>query len=75
MDNLFIVAAVVSVIFLLLKFAEMRIIIKKNKPLKELVKDTFVVYFSIIIGIYILKQLSTNELSPATNVFVDSPNF
>ena len=75
MDNLFIVAAVVSVIFLLLKFAEMRIIIKKNKPLKELVKDTVVVFFSIIIGIYVLQQLTTNELSSATNVFVDNPDF
>ena len=75
MDNLFIVACIGSVIFLLLKFAEMRIIIKKNKPLKELVKDTVVVFFSIIIGIYILQQLTTNELSSATNVFVDTPNF
>ena len=46
MENLFINAAIVSVIFLLIKFGEMRIIKKENKPLKELVRDAFIVYFS-----------------------------
>ena len=76
MEKLFINAAIVSVIFLLIKFGEMRIINKENKPLKELVRDAFIVYMSYLIGIFILDQISSSELNTeATKIFVDAPGF
>lgn len=76
MDNLFVNAAIISVIFLLIKFAEMRILLKESKPLKELAKDTLIVYFSIISGIFIFEQVSPPEITTqSTRIFVDPPNF
>lgn len=76
MDNLFINAGIISVVYLLVKFAEMRIILKENKPLKELIKDTIYVYFSVIIGFFIIKQVIPKELtSEVTHAFVDPPDF
>ena len=76
MENLFINAAIVSVIFLLMKFGEMRLIKKENKPLKELMRDAIIVYFSYVLGIFILDQISSTELNTeATKIFVDAPGF
>ena len=76
MDNLFVNATIISVIFLLIKFAEMRIVLKESKPLKELVKDTLIVYFSIITGIFIFEQVSPQEITTqSTRVFTDPPSF
>ena len=79
MENIFLIAAIVSVIFLIVKFMEMRFIEKENKPLKFLLRDTLVVYVSVITGIFIITQLepiiegSIKPLSPV--VFTDNPAF
>ena len=44
-----IVGLVVSVCYLLFKFIEMRFVLKENKPLKVLVRDTVLVYLSVSI--------------------------
>ena len=78
MDNIFIVAGIISFIYLIFKFIEMRMIEKESKPLKLLIRDTLVVYFSVITGNFILDQLkpsiqNAGAVSPA--VFTDNPNF
>ena len=79
MDNIFIIAGVISVIFLISKFIEMRFIEKENKPLKELIKDTLIVYISVLSGFYLLDQLSPmmesvgHDSVPA--VFTGNPEF
>ena len=54
MDNIFIIAAVISIIFLIVKFIEMRYIEKDSKPLKLLIRDALLVYFSVVSGYFIL---------------------
>ena len=80
MENMFIVATVVSIIFLLMKFAEMRLFEKESKPLKLLIRDALLVYFSVLTGCFILEQLNpviveggTVVKNPA--VFTGDPNF
>ena len=76
MDNLFINAGIISFIYILVKFAEMRVILKENKPLKELVKDTIFVFISVITGFFIINQIIPKELSnEVTHAFVDAPGF
>lgn len=76
MENLFINAGIISFIYILVKFAEMRVLLKENKPLKELVKDTIFVFISVIIGFFIIEQIIPKELSiQVTHAFVDAPNF
>ena len=45
MYNIFIFAGIISIIFLIIKFIEMRMIDKEPKPLKFLIRDSLLVYF------------------------------
>jgi hypothetical protein len=80
MDNIFIIAAVISVIFIIAKFVEMRFIEKESKPLKLLIRDALLVYVSVVSGYFILEQLKPimqegGSSSVVTQVFTDNPEF
>jgi len=79
MANVFVIAGVISITFLLVKFLEMRYIEKESKPLKLLIRDTLVVYFSVIISNFVMEQLNTVMESSGgkkvTPVFTDNPSF
>lgn len=80
MENIFIVAAVISITYLIAKFIEMRFVEKENKPLKLLIRDSLLVYFSVIIANFILEQLnpmiqSAGASQNATPIFTDNPGF
>jgi hypothetical protein len=48
MNNIFVTAAVISIIFLITKFLEMRFVEKESKPLKLLIRDALIVYFRFL---------------------------
>lgn len=77
MKNIFINSAFISIIFLIMKFFEMRIVEKENKPLKFLVRDTLLVYFSVLTWYFLSNQFNaivqSNKNSP--EIFTDNPNF
>jgi hypothetical protein len=78
MQNIFVIAAVISVIYFIVKFIEMRVVDKESKPLKLLIRDALLVYFSVIVGNFIIEQLHpVIHDSGTTNptVFTDNPNF
>ena len=77
MNNVFLNAGIIAVVYLLLRFAEMRIVLKESKPLKELAKDTLLVYFSIVLGIYVIEQVIPGESigNKVIGAFTDAPGF
>jgi hypothetical protein len=82
MKNIFIIAPVVAFIFLIVKFIEMRFVERETKPLKVFARETLFVYFSVIIGNFILEQLKPiiqegglAVSSSPTAVFTDNPSF
>lgn len=79
MTSIFIVAAIVSITFLVAKFLEMRFIEKESKPLKLLFRDTLLVYFSVIIANFVIEQLNPiikgGTVTKTTPVFTDNPGF
>ena len=79
MTSIFIIAAVISLTFLVIKFLEMRYIDNEPKPLKLLVRDTLLVYVSVVCGNFIIEQLQPvlNEVDIQDNpmVFTDNPSF
>jgi hypothetical protein len=77
MENIFFLAAIMSITFLIAKFIEMRFIEKESKPLKNLIKDALLVYFSVIISNFIINQLNPLVVSVhnITPVFTDNPGF
>lgn len=79
MNNIFLVAGIISVIYFIGKFLEMRYIDNEPKPLKILVRDTLLVYVSVVCGNFIIDQLQPvlNEADIQDNplVFTDNPSF
>lgn len=76
MDNIYLVGLVISFTFLLAKFFEMQFITKENKSLKSTIVDTIFVYFSVIIGYFVIDQFNLKTLSfTEAPVFVDRPGF
>ena len=80
MENIFFISAIMSIVFLIFKFIEMRFIEKESKPFKLLIRDALLVYFSIIIGHFVIEQFKTvvqsgGDSFKLTPVFTDNPNF
>jgi hypothetical protein len=77
MENIFIIATIISIIFFIVKFIEMRFIKKESKPLKFLIRDALLVYFSVIISNFIINQINpvVNSVQKITPVFTDNPGF
>ena len=80
MNNIFVVAGIISIVFLIAKFIEMRFIEKESKPFKLLIRDALLVYFSVIASDFIIGQINPfmNSIkggSNATPIFTDNPGF
>jgi hypothetical protein len=78
MEKYIIHSGIIAFIYLLLKFVEMRIVIKEIKPIKELIRDTIIVYLSAMVGLYIIDEFMPSGESvkkTITNVFTDHPGF
>jgi hypothetical protein len=77
MNNItFIQGFVVSIVYLLFRFFEMRFITKNTVPLKKLVRDTLVVYISYISGIFVYTQIEPiKDLASSPVVFTNNPEF
>ena len=72
----FVTGVAVASAYLIFKFIEMRLILKENKPLKVLVRDTLLVYLSVILGNFIMEQIGGNKMmSKIPQVFTNDPNF
>ena len=79
MNNQVLTAAIVSFIFFLIKFFEMRFIIKENKPLKVLVIDSLIVFISTTLTLFLLQQFNIDKIIGNTPIspdaFINSPDF
>lgn len=80
MENIFVLSTLLSIVYFLAKFIEMRFVLKEIKPLKFLVRETLLVYVSAAIGLFIANQFdmmktAVNAVGGGVNVFVDNPGF
>ena len=67
---------IISFLFLIAKFIEMRFILKENKPLKVLARDTLLVYLSVILGNFVMSQVGGLDISKSVpQVFANNPEF
>jgi hypothetical protein len=76
---MFIYALAIATVFFLFKFLEMKFLPDdEKKPLKIVIKETLIVYFASIVGIYMYSQFDSKELKVGgknTMAFVDKPAF
>jgi hypothetical protein len=78
MENVFVIAAVVSVVFFIAKFMENKFVDKETaKPVKFIVRDTLLVYCSVVCGYFIIQQTNPIVHSGGKSplVFTDNPEF
>ena len=77
MEKYLIHSGIIAFIYLLLKFIEMRISKKETKDMKELIRDTLMVYLSAMVGLYLIDEFmpTTSIVKTVTNVFTDAPGF
>tara|TARA_B110000008_G_scaffold201007_1_gene199658 strand:+ start:589 stop:822 length:234 start_codon:yes stop_codon:yes gene_type:complete len=77
MTSLFFNGLIISSLFLVIKFIEIRFITKKEVPPKILLRDSVVVYISVIMGYYLLSQFGSDSPlnKKIVEVFTDSPTF
>ena len=75
MSALLMSGLVVAIMYVIFRFIEMRFVLKENKPLKVLFRDTIIVYLSTVSGLFVLDQFATNVGKSAPKVFTDIPNF
>ena len=75
MSALLMSGLVVAIMYVIFRFIEMRFVLKENKPLKVLFRDTIIVYLSTVSGLFVLEQFATNIGKSAPKVFTDIPNF
>ena len=72
----FMLSTAVSVIYLLIRFIEMRFITKETKPLKTLIRDALLVYVSSLSGFYILQNITpVITANVSTGAFTNEPDF
>ena len=80
MDNIFLASAIISFIYFIAKFMEMRYVDKETKPFKIIFRDVLFVYVSVVLGFFIIEQLSpvvqdTIHASSSPLAFTDNPPF
>lgn len=72
MENIFLISAIVAAVYFLMKFIEMRFILKESRTLKSQLRDAILVYVSAVLALFIYDNVSeTNKVTSA----VDTPAF
>lgn len=79
MDNIYIIAIIISLLFMIFKYIEYRQSTDENKSLKPLFKDGIIIFICIIGGNYIYKNVlsgyNPQDGGKPTLVFTDNPEF
>ena len=76
MQNLFTQAFIVSCVFAICKFIELRFIRKDvNDGLKPIPRETFIVFISSCVGLYIIREFMIDTHPRQISAFVDTPAF
>lgn len=79
MDNIYIIAIIISALFMSYKYIEYRQSSDENKSLKPIIKDGVILFICLIAGNYIYKYvlsgIQNQGNSKPTLVFTDNPEF
>lgn len=75
-SSIFFTGVAIAAVYLIFRFIEMRFILKENKPLKVLARDTLLVYLSVVLGHFILQQFGNIDIAiKVPEVFTNEPDF
>ena len=72
--DMYIIAAIVSFIYLIISIIEIKISNDETPPIKELFKNTAIAFVSALSAIFISQQFAENKSAP-TEIFTSKPDF
>ena len=76
MENVFTYSLLISLSFILIKFIEIKIILKNSEQsIKNLIKDAIIVYLSSFIGFYLVQQINPEIIKTEPGAFTEKPKF
>uniref|UniRef100_A0A6C0KIA5 Uncharacterized protein n=1 Tax=viral metagenome TaxID=1070528 RepID=A0A6C0KIA5_9ZZZZ len=76
MENLYTFALVGSVVFVILKFLESKYYLKQQVPLKTYIRDSLLVYITIVASHYLSEQFNPIQKAfSSPHVFTNNPDF
>jgi hypothetical protein len=82
MEQNLIISSLITLIFFAVTFGEMKYVSKNVRPIKELIKETTIVYVSSFLGLFLInkfnlfKKIADPQSGPnVTQVLVDKPQF
>lgn len=76
MERMFTVSIAILVVYFIVRVIDIKFICKKNVVIKEIIKESLLVYLSSIIGIYVYDNVINKAVAEKyTNVYVENPNF
>ena len=77
--NFIVPSLVMSIIYMIYKIIDMKYISKEEKSLKNITKDSLVVFLCGIFALFILEQLNINQLignsKEVLSAFTNDPDF
>lgn len=76
--NSYLYSSVIAVCYVIFSILEMRFINVEAKPLKDVFKNTVIVFFSSVCSFYILANMSINSATSIvkpTEIFTGNPEF
>ncbi len=80
-NHIWVVSTVIAIIYLFIRFFEMRFITKENLPLKQIVSDSLKVFVSSVIGLFVIQQItpiiftSTGGIGTTEDLLKNPPAF
>jgi len=74
MEKVFILSIIVTCLFVTIKILEMKFVDKEWKPLKNIIRDSVVVFVSTMIGAFLLFQMD-GSITDFLNIVTDNKSF
>ena len=76
-QSIFITAGMISFVYLVIKYLEMKFVLKEVKPMKILIRDTIIVYLSVVSGSFVIEQFAGGEtiMRKVPEIFTNEPAF
>jgi hypothetical protein len=77
-ENSFMISILIAVCFSLLKYVEMKYVVKEMKPLKLWVRDGILVFVCSMIGFFLvdqMNQLNKQSGGSSAHIFTNAPDF
>lgn len=71
----FMIAGIVAILYAIVRFLEMRFIMKETLPLKHIIRDSIIVYLCVVGGMFIFDQLQETIPSASPEVMTGDAGF